>query len=129
MSAWDKGFSAPECSGVLVDRADEEGASADKLCRGGASPEGVSEEAGAYAASGPSEVGGELAKQEARDGFGRLTRPDGARQAIGNDRRRCETVEADDTAVVVDDDNRREAALLVRECAGLQPVIECGLAT
>src|ERR1700761_3612729 len=81
---------------------------------------------GSDSAARPSDVRGELPEQQGRNWIRWLTRPNGARQGVWNNRGRRETVESDHAAFLVNDHNGREAPLLVGKRPGLEPIIERG---
>ena len=90
--------------------------------------QGVLEQASSDAASGPAEIGRELAEQQTRHGIGRLACPNGSGKDVRRHRRRREAVIADDTALLVNDENGRKTLFLVGERPGLEPVVEGRLA-
>ncbi len=62
-------------------------------------------------------IDGKLAEQQARQGVGRLSRADLARERAGFDSGRCKTIVADNATFLMDHDDHRETPLLVGEGA------------
>lgn len=114
----------PEVGGAIIERVDDERATANQYSASDRSDQRVPQKAGPDTSAGPGFIRRELAEQEARDGIGRLSRPDGR-----DDRGRCQTVVPDHAAAIMDDHDNREAFSLIGQRPDLQPVIEGTLAT
>ena len=121
-------MSLPEPCSLVIDGIDHQGPSADQAGSLNATLKRVFHQAGADALPCPFCVRGELSKKQAGNRVGRLPGADRARQDRGHHRRRCEAIVSDNAPCVVNDDDCREALFLIGKGAGLQPVIERGLA-
>jgi hypothetical protein len=84
----------------------------------------VFQQPGADPASGPADIGRELAEQQAGHRIGWLAGPDGSRQDVRNDGGRGKAVIADDAPRLVDDKDGGEALLLTGKRPGLELALE-----
>ena len=116
----------PELRGILIERVYNQRAAADQPRSLNGSNQCVTQQPGADTAAHPSDIGRQLTEQKTRNRSRWLASLDGPRHHSRDNRGGREAVVTDYAAGLVDHNDDREALLLVRQGAGLEPVIERG---
>lgn len=114
----------PELRGIRIECVHDQCATAHQPRSLNGSHQCVTQQSRADSAARPSDISRQLTEQKAGNRSRWLAGLDGPGHRARYDSGGREAVVADDAAGLMDDDDDREALLLIREGAGLEPVIE-----
>ena len=128
VTRWDESLTLPIAFGLRIDRADDDGSTANDVRTRDAPAKGVGDKHRANPPALMTPVDCQLPDQQTRNRIGQPTCADAARRSTCVDRTWRKAVIANDLPILMDRHNARKAVTLIGVCKRLEPAIKCGLA-